>query len=97
MPRLRRALRRARPAPRVVVLDLGELSHADVPGVQVIVDEANRARSENRRLIFLRAPLPIDVVFAAMGGFQGPDVIELASREPVAPGLLALPRKDQAA
>lgn len=98
-PQLRRALRRARRASRVV-LDLRDCptsSHADVPGVQVIVDEVNRARSENRRLILLRAPLPIDLVFAAIGGSQVPDVIELASTEPTAQAQLALPLKDQAA
>ena len=96
-PQLRRALRRARRAARGLALDLLARSRSDVPGARLILDEANRARSENRRLILVPAPLPVDVVLSAIGGSQRLGIVELASVQPALQALLPLARRDQAA
>ena len=49
------------------MLDLRELAFMDCAGMRVIVDAAERARRDGRRLIVLRGPAQVDRVFTLTG------------------------------
>lgn len=81
-PLLDKTLREAQFDARVVVLDLRKLDFMDSAGVHVIVDAAERARQEGRRLVVLRGPARVDRVFMLTGTA---DVLEISDRDPWQP------------
>lgn len=78
-PLLEQTLREAQLDARLVVLDLRKLEFMDSAGVHVIVDAAERARRDDRRLIVLRGPARIDRVFMLTGT---DDVVEISDHDP---------------
>lgn len=81
-PLLDKTLREAQFDARVVVLDLRKLDFMDSAGVHVIVDAAERARREGRRLVVLRGPARVDRVFMLTGTA---DVVEISDHDPRQP------------
>jgi anti-anti-sigma factor len=51
-------------APRVMVLDLSELSFLDSTGLRCVVRADERAREENRRFVLVKGPDQVQRVFA---------------------------------
>ena len=81
-PLLDKTLREAQLDGRVVVLDLRKLDFMDSAGVHVIVDAAERARREGRRLVVLRGPARVDRVFMLTGTA---DVLDISDHDPRQP------------
>jgi anti-sigma B factor antagonist len=58
-------LRRVEAArPRLVVLDLSRLTFLDSTGLRCVVTAAERAKGEERRLVVVRGPDPVQRVFS---------------------------------
>jgi anti-sigma B factor antagonist len=66
-PQLERALRRSQRRARLVVLDLRELAFMDGSGVHVIVNASICAREDGHRLVVLRGPPNVDLMFELTG------------------------------
>jgi anti-anti-sigma factor len=76
-PQLDEALRTAQSEARLVVLDLRHLEFIASAGVHVVVDATERAREGGRRLVTVRAPALIDMVFGLTGSASQVDMVDL--------------------
>ena len=81
-PQLEQTLRDAQLDASLVVLDLRELGFMDCAGLHVIVDAAERARRDGRRLIVVRGRAHVDRLFTLTG--TG-DVVEISDHDPRQP------------
>jgi anti-sigma B factor antagonist len=81
-PQLEQTLREAQRDASLVVLDLRELEFMACAGLHVIVDAAERARRDGRRLIVLRGPAQVDRLFRLIGAA---DVVEISDNDPRQP------------
>jgi anti-sigma B factor antagonist len=95
--RLERALRHTDTPPRLVVLDLRELTFLDCSGVEVIVNAAIRARRARRRLVVLRGPAEVDRVLALAGATDALEIVDLDAVGPPDGALPWFARTDDAA
>ncbi len=86
---LERALDAALETGRVTVLDLRALTFIDSAGVHVIVNAAERARRQGRRLMVVRGPSQVDRVFTLTGACDSVLIVDDPPRDPAA-GLPAL-------
>jgi anti-sigma B factor antagonist len=84
-------LRDTQRSARLVVLDLRELTFIDSSAVHVILHAAGRARREGGRLILVRGPSQVDVVFTLTGTSDKVSIFGLDPAEP-APALHLPPR-----
>jgi anti-sigma B factor antagonist len=84
-------LRDAQHGARLVVLDLRELTYIDSSAVHVILHATDRARREEGRLMLVRGPAQVDLVFALTGASDKVSIFDLDPAEP-APALHLPPR-----
>ncbi len=85
------ALRYAQLSVRLVVLDLRELTFIDSSAVHVILHAARRARRQGGRLMLVRGPSQVDLVFTLTGASDKVSIFDLNPAEP-APALHLPPR-----
>jgi anti-sigma B factor antagonist len=76
-PEFEQAARRALSSAVLVIVDLRQLTFIDSTGLQVIMELDARARRSYRRLVFVRAPAPIDRLFELVGLSGRLEVIDL--------------------
>jgi anti-anti-sigma factor len=95
--RLAQALRQTRRPPRLVVLDLRELTSIDASGVDVIVDASARAQRAGCQLTLIRGPSEVDRMFTASRGAELMKIIDLDPFEPRTMALLRFSAPDDAA
>jgi anti-sigma B factor antagonist len=81
-PRLEQALLHTDRSPRLVILDLRQLSSVDSFGVDVIVDASIRARRAKRRLMLIRGTSQVDHMLALSGASDVLEIFDLDSSEP---------------
>ena len=81
-PQLDQTLREAQLDARLVVLDLRELAFMDCAGMRVIVDAAERARRDGRRLIVVRGAPNVDRLFTLTGTAERIDISDHEPRQP---------------
>jgi anti-anti-sigma factor len=81
-PMLEHALRTAEVGAHLVVLDLRELSFIDCTGLRVIYESSERLRQAGHRLIVVRGPRPVDMVFTHTGIAERIEVVDLQPAEP---------------
>jgi anti-anti-sigma factor len=91
-PLLERTLRAAEDgATRLIVVDLSELSFIDLTGTRVIVQASERLRRAGGRLIVVRGPRPVEMVFALTGVDA---MLEILDPEPAVELLRGLSAED---
>lgn len=76
------ALRRAQLDTQLVVLDMRELTFMDCVGMHVVIEADERARQAGRRLIVVRGPAQVDMLFTLTGTAER---IEISDDEPSEP------------
>ena len=74
----------------VILLDLRELSFIDCSGARVIAKASERLREAGRRLILVRGPRRVDMVFSLTGAAETLEIVDLPHAEPAAQLLLRL-------
>ena len=73
-----------------ILLDLRELSFIDCSGTRVIAKASERLREAGRRLILVRGPRRVDMVFSLTGAAETLEIVDLPPAEPAAQLLLRL-------
>ena len=66
-PQFEQALHAALAGARLVIVDLRQLTFIDSTGQHLIIEAAARARRSGRRLVFVRGPVQIDLLFELIG------------------------------
>jgi anti-sigma B factor antagonist len=66
-PQLRAALRRLEPPPSTLIIDFRELTFLDTSGLQLVLEERQRAADEDRRLILVRGSAELQRLFELAG------------------------------
>jgi anti-anti-sigma factor len=84
-------LQGAQRSARLVVLDLRALTFMDSSAVHVILHAAGRGRRTGGRLMLVRGPSQVDLVFTLTGASDKVSIFDLDSAEP-APALHLPPR-----
>jgi anti-anti-sigma factor len=82
-PLLDQALREAEAsASRVILLDLRELAFIDLSGMRVIAEASERLKRRGRRLILVRGPRGVDMVFALTRSTEQLEIVDPRHAEP---------------
>lgn len=89
-PILDEALRAVDADALMIVLDLRDLGFLDCSGMQVIRDASRRLASEGRRLVVVRGPRHIDIVFTLTRKSREIEIVDLGPSEPAVQVLLRL-------
>lgn len=87
-PGFERGLRSAEAHARLIVLDLRELSFIDGRGTRAILHSSQRLRQAGGRLIVVRGPRAVDMVFTVTECAKQIEILDLEPTEPVARVLL---------
>ena len=66
-PLLRAALRGLEPPPPTLIIDFRELTFLDTSGLQLVLEERQRAADENRRLFLVRGTAELHRLFELAG------------------------------
>jgi anti-sigma B factor antagonist len=78
---------------RMVILDLRELTSMDSSGVHAILDAADDARRTGGRVILIRGPAHVDLVFTLTGACEQVEILDLDPTEPPAQAMSRLTQK----
>jgi anti-sigma B factor antagonist len=62
---------------RVIVLDMRNVSFMDIRGMRVITEASDRLREAGGRLILVRGPRAIEMVFACTGAADDLEILDL--------------------
>ena len=81
--RLERALRAVEAnGNRAILLDLRELSFIDLTGMRVIAEASARLKKAGRRLVVVRGPRGVDMVFSLTRSTEQVEIVDLPNAEP---------------